>query len=296
MKENGEDGFPKHLPFDYVKEMEWMVCNKCLEIFETYTIAMDEGERSLQSYIQPSTIHVSIVKDASSPDGVAATITGEDVRNSYPWETYRIAQALEEKHNSYSFGLAPARIEELEASTTVERFNANGIFLTSNATKPTILMGQVTTTTGRTFFLKLRLDFMVPEFDREISVLRKIVECGLHKRLRVSPFVGLVVLGNGQVAGMVFEWLQGRLLVEQDLEAMRKFGRVWREEVEGIVRELHRCGVVWEEVNTHNIFIDGDEAAWVIDFGGNCNVEFVDKGMKETEEGGWQGIQRIFEE
>lgn len=45
---------------------------------------------------------------------------------------------------------------------------------------------------------------MAPEFDREVSVLRKTVECGLHERTRVSPFVGLMVLENGLVAVMVF--------------------------------------------------------------------------------------------
>jgi RIO-like serine/threonine protein kinase len=62
------------------------------------------------------------------------------------------------------------------------------------------------------------------------------------------------------------------------------------------VRELHRCGIVWGDVNVHNIFIDANGDAWVIDFGGNCNVEFIDEELKETHEGDIQGLRRVFEE
>lgn len=62
------------------------------------------------------------------------------------------------------------------------------------------------------------------------------------------------------------------------------------------MKELHRHKIVWGDVNVHNIFIDANNDAWVIDFGGNCNVQFVDEELKETYQGDIQGLHRIFEE
>jgi hypothetical protein len=70
------------------------------------------------------------------------------------------------------------------------------------------------------------MDLMVPEFDREVSVLRRIVNCGLLRTLRVSPYAGLVLLHDGLVAGMLFNWLEGSPLAEQDASQHHKFHRV----------------------------------------------------------------------
>ncbi|KAK0645224.1 hypothetical protein DIS24_g8123 [Lasiodiplodia hormozganensis] len=61
------------------------------------------------------------------------------------------------------------------------------------------------------------------------------------------------------------------------------------------VLALHKAGIVWGDVNPHNIVIDDRSAAWVVDFGGECNVEFVDEENKEKSEGDWQGWQRVFD-
>jgi tRNA A-37 threonylcarbamoyl transferase component Bud32 len=293
MTEKNDDGLPKHSYFESSAALEQMVCSKCLSIFETYTTTSKPF--SLQDYIQPSTLHVSIVKDASSQDGVIAKTMGDDIRNSYPWETERIAQTMENTHNSYNYGVAPVKVEELDANATVEKFNVSELFVTSNARIASVYQ-QVYTTTGQKFFFKPRINLMVAEFDREVSVLRTIVNNGLHRTLRVSPFAGLVLLDNGLVAGVLYKWLEGSPLAEQGALQNYKFHRVWKEQVEAIVDELHRHSIVWGDVNVHNIFIDSNSAAWVVDFGGNCNVEFVDEAIKETYEGDKQGIRRIFEE
>ena len=68
----------------------------------------------------------------------------------------------------------------------------------------------------------------------------------------------------------------------------------WETQVSATLRELHRHGIVWGDVNPCNIVIDPDLNAWVIDFGGNYNWEFVDEYNAETEEGDWLGIERLF--
>jgi tRNA A-37 threonylcarbamoyl transferase component Bud32 len=151
-------------------------------------------------------------------------------------------------------------------------------------------------TAGTQFFFKPRFDLMAPEFDREVSVLGAIRSTGLNSTLRVSPFKGLVLLDSGLVAGMLFGWLEGWPLAEHLELSNPGLHKRWQEQVEGIVKELHQHEIVWGDVNVHNIFIDVDGDAWVIDFGGNCNVQFVDEELKETVEGDVQGLRRVFEE
>lgn len=45
-----------------------------------------------------------------------------------------------------------------------------------------------------------------------------------------------------------------------------------------------------------NVAVDEAMDAWIIDFGGMNNVEFVDEEKRETFEGDWQGIRRLFQE
>lgn len=177
----------------------------------------------------------------------------------------------------------------------MQTFQASELFVTCKNPQAG-LMQQVRSTSGAEFFFKPRWDLKAPEFDHEISVLDAILRCKLDRTLNVSPFKGLVLLDNGLVAGIVLEWLEGWPLAEHPQLSDAKFHKLWQEQVEATVNELHRNKIVWGDVNVHNIFIDANADAWVIDFGGNWNVEFVDEELKETYEGDIQGLRRIFGE
>lgn len=155
---------------------------------------------------------------------------------------------------------------------------------------------QVQDSIGARFFFKPRLDLMGPELDREVAVLEVIRQQGLDKKLRISQFRRLVLLQDGLVEGMLFDWLCGAPLAKTPRVDEPRLQRRWREQVERIVAELHRRGVVWGDVNVHNIFVDEDDDAWVIDFGGSDDVQFINQELKETVEGDWQGVRRIFDE
>jgi hypothetical protein len=305
--ERDENGLPKH-PFhllEIYKALQRLVWKSCKSVSEAYATNLEgpstPPERSLQDCIQPPTLHLTLVKDSHGGSGVIAKIVGDSSRNNYPWATAHTAQTAPSITNSYSFDLAPVPTQSLPLldPTGVQTFSASELFITRKpATEeagPT-QMQQVHTLTERGCFFKPRFDLMAPEFDREVAVLGAILRSGLDKTLRVSPFKGLVLLDNGLVAGMLFEWLDGWPLAEHPELADVRLHERWREQVEGTVRELHRCGIVWGDVNVHNIFIDANGDAWVIDFGGNCNVEFIDEELKETHEGDIQGLRRVFEE
>jgi hypothetical protein len=52
----------------------------------------------------------------------------------------------------------------------------------------------------------------------------------------------------------------------------------------------HSHDLIWGDVNPCNVAVD----AWVIDFGGINNAEFVDDNNTETKYGDWQGVERLF--
>lgn len=293
--ERDEDGLPKHSILKTIDALQQLVCKTCTPVCEAYgkTEAPSKPE-TLQEYLQPPTIHIALTRDACGEGGVIPKVIG-DLSRSYPWDTSRIAQNNNHITNTYSWDIAPVPKQELKPGSMVQTFPAIDFFVTEK----TITDGpiqQVHNTAGTQFFFKPRFDLMAPEFDREVSVLGAIRSCGLDQTLKVSPFKGLVFLDNGLVAGMLFAWLEGWPLAEHPELSNPNLHKRWREQVETIVEELHRHKIVWGDVNVHNVFIDLNGDAWVIDFGGNCNVQFVDEELKETYEGDAQGLRRIFEE
>jgi hypothetical protein len=305
--ERDENGLPKHFLLDIYKALKQLVWKTCKSVSETSLHANPEPstppERSLQDYIQPPTLHLTLAKNAHSSNGVAAKIVGDSSSNEYPWLTSRTAQTARHLHltNTYSFDTAPVPTQDLLpllGPAAVQTFAASELFVTRKWTTEAgpMQMQQVHTLTESHCFFKPRLDLKAPEFDREVAVLGAVRRSGLDRKLRVSPFKGLVLLDNGLVAGMLFEWLEGSPLAEHPSLSDPSYHKRWQEQVEGVVKELHRHEIVWGDVNVHNIFIDANADAWVTDFGGNCNVEFVDEELKETYEGDLQGLRRVFEE
>ncbi|PSK56028.1 hypothetical protein B9Z65_4906 [Elsinoe australis] len=165
------------------------------------------------------------------------------------------------------------------------------------------VQGKVKTADGGSFYFKPRFLGREREFERELSILCQILDLGLHGGdVRLSKLVGLVVTGNeGQEAvGMLLEYIEpsllGRHLLSKGVWSRPDLHRKWEDQILQTVRKLHSNGIIWGDVNPCNIAIDEELNATVIDFGGMNNVEFVDDDKRETTEGDWQGLSRIFKE
>ncbi|WPG98459.1 Hypothetical protein R9X50_00125000 [Acrodontium crateriforme] len=294
LNQKAENGLPLHSPFKFIEDLQQLVWKACTSVSEAYANRKPREPANLQCYIQPLTIHIALAKDARAKGGVGARIIG-DISSNYPWDTSRAAQTNNHITNSYSWDIAPARKQDLELGPTVQMIQGSELFIAQNSANAGP-MQQVQTATGTQYFFKPRMDCKAPEFDREVSLLGAIIKYGLNKKLKVSPFKGLVVLENSLVVGMLFEWLKGWPLAEHPELSNPRFHKRWQEQVGATVNELHQHKIVWGDVNVHNIFIDANADAWVIDFGGNYNIQFVDKELKETYEGDLQGLRRIFDE
>ena len=271
-----------------LKDLIWAECKL---VIETYGAEDGLGPLNLQDFFQPPSVHIAIVK-SDSDRGTIAKVEA-DHTNSYPWDTSYATDHSSDMRNSYGWGTAPVLMNELHIDTTnVQLFKARELF-TVMAAEQTCAMQQVHSSSGEKFFFKPRMDLMAPEFDREASVLGTMISLDLHKTLRVSPFIGFVLLDNGLVTGMLFDWLEGSPLAETPQLGDQQLHKIWHDQVQATVDELHRHNIIWGDVNVRNIFIDTNDDAWVIDFGGNCNVQFVDEELKETYDGDRQGLRRI---
>jgi RIO-like serine/threonine protein kinase len=88
----------------------------------------------------------------------------------------------------------------------------------------------------------------------------------------------------------------GTHLRSPGLQDRHELHKKWEEQLTAIVHELHAYGILWGDVYSMNVLIDEAMDAWAIDFGGINNAEFVDDKKRETIEGDWQGMTRLFQE
>lgn len=204
------------------------------------------------------------------------------------------------------FAVAPARDEELLRSHgTLAQFSASQVWLQPNCdggTSLDTLQGRVVVADGKSLYFKPRIDGRESEFERELNVMSSIAKLNPDSRMSVPELRGIVCAGkDGQmIAGVLMSEITpsdaGTSLNSPGFSALRDCHGRWEAQVCAIVKILHAHGLVWGDVNPTNIMIDRDLNAWVIDFGGMNNVEFVDEEHRETVEGDWQGVFRIFRE
>lgn len=134
-------------------------------------------------------------------------------------------------------------------------------------------------------------------FDRELSILQKLVSLGLSKRLRVPTLCGVVSYSDEQdvICGILLEpigskgWLgtteSGGFSNEQRVK--------WMAQIEEVVKQLHAHDIIWGDVRPENLLIDTADNAWVTGFGPSESPRFVDRGMIGTVEGDMQGLAKM---
>ena len=205
-----------------------------------------------------------------------------------------------------SFSMSSMRTADLPQSCKeLTRFHASRIWIVPSKDETGSLrgvQGQVTTAEGILMYFKPRVEMREPEFEREIMIMSRIEETGLRARIRVPELRGIVVSGEkgettiGFLMTLIISPENGHDLQSQAFWALPELHKKWEEQVTTITRELHAHDIVWGDVNPTNVVTDEAMDAWVIDFGGMNNVEFVDEDKRETVEGDWQGISRLFHE
>jgi len=131
-------------------------------------------------------------------------------------------------------------------------------------------------------------------FIREATVLSQ-----LAPHPHVVTLMGLVVLPDGAVDGMLLELIDGVTLeawqppdgqqVDQCLKDR------WLEQIQAGLNYVHSRGQVWGDVKPSNVLIDKRGDAHLIDFGGGFTAGWVPRKNVETTAGDHIGMMKIRE-
>jgi hypothetical protein len=261
-----------------------LIYQHCLPVLERLAPQTSLQDLSLEAFLSSPTYNLELINGG----------TGEDIR----------IKGEDECLYTPAFFTAPMRTADLpESCKSVPYFQARDIWIAPTMDEGKTLdsiQGRVMTADGIPLYFKPRVEMREPEFERELRILSRIDEAGLTARLRVPKLQGIVVSGDKTTIGMLMTLITpseiGNHLRSPGLQGRSELHRKWEEQITFIVQELHGHGIVWGDVHPMNILIDEAMNAWAIDFGGMNNVEFVDDEKRETIEGDWQGITRVFKE
>ncbi|KZZ95361.1 Protein kinase-like domain protein [Moelleriella libera RCEF 2490] len=132
--------------------------------------------------------------------------------------------------------------------------------------------------------------------DKELRSYETIRKSGLPSSVRISRLLGLVKDESDTVFGLLLTHIdcQGQTLtcaVESDAPVF--FRRQWIAEISEVVYYLHQYGLVWGDAKPDNVLVDGNQNAWVIDFGGGYTEGWVPKNLAGTVKGDLTALAKI---
>ncbi|KAL1582135.1 hypothetical protein WHR41_09279 [Cladosporium halotolerans] len=148
---------------------------------------------------------------------------------------------------------------------------------------------EVVTDAGGRYFFKHNF---VP---RELETYAKIKQANLEQS-RISRLCGLVGERPGRIVGLLLEHIGcGSVTLSRALErhTSLQLRNKWIEQVTTTLMELHTSGIVWGDAKADNVLIDGENNAWIIDFGGGYTRGWVDEKLANSIDGDQQGLSRI---
>lgn len=128
---------------------------------------------------------------------------------------------------------------------------------------------------------------------REVELLSQINHSGeFDIHFQTSKLLGLVVWDDDETSlmGFLLEYIDGGTLAlwMESADTMK-----WISQIEATVRQLHRVGIVWEDVKPDNVMINADGDAVVVDFGGGYTPEYIKPELQNTAQGDLMGLEQM---
>jgi hypothetical protein len=150
---------------------------------------------------------------------------------------------------------------------------------------------------GREYFLKLVDSGQPQPTKRELTMLKRIENQGLHEHLRCPKLEGIVTRedDHNKIMGFLQTDIPDPtpLTTKLDTEVPQELRDRWALEAERMKDVLHEHGMIWGDAKADNFMVDKDDQLWIIDFGGSYTEGWVDPEVKETEEGDDMGVEKI---
>ncbi|EGY18689.1 uncharacterized protein VDAG_09215 [Verticillium dahliae VdLs.17] len=133
------------------------------------------------------------------------------------------------------------------------------------------------------------------EVSQELKNFKQIAMANLGPKARVCRLHGVVGDGD-QLLGMLLTFVEERLPLHRARAfAPSSLRQQWAAQIKDSLAALHKAGLVWGDVKPHNVLIDAEDNAWLIDFGGSYTEGWVDRQEAGTVEGDLHGLARILE-
>ena len=151
---------------------------------------------------------------------------------------------------------------------------------------------------GKTYFIKIVDKDQPQPTKRELKLLKRIEDIGLHKSINVPKVLGLVFTkdkSSKQIVGFLQTPISDPTpltkMLDEDISQRKRDN--WSKEVERVKELLHDNDIVFGDMKADNFLVDKDDKLWIIDFGGSYTEGWVDPDLMETEEGDDMGAEKI---
>lgn len=211
------------------------------------------------------------------------------------------------------FSFYSKQIHSLDLSKWVPRwFTSHEIELSADAKEHPLLHSpsKVIAKGSRTEYFFKGLGAGYAGTIRELMALRTIddaTNCGsLAPGARICRLHGLVVdtLGPNKsdksLVGMLFNYIKpkrrgilGTLQCVAYEEHSRRHLHRWANDLNDILRDLHKAGCIWGDAKPENVLVDCEDNVWLIDFGGGYTLGWVEEEQQCTQRGDLQAMERI---
>lgn len=155
----------------------------------------------------------------------------------------------------------------------------------------------------RVSFLKVVDNAQPQPLKRELDILHRVHELGLHKQISVPQLQGLVAFDNTNKTRVGQQRIMGFLLADisdpaplttkLDTDVPQGQREAWAEEADRTKQILHDNGIIWGDAKADNFMVDASGKLWIIDFGGSYTEGWVDPELNETKEGDDMGTEKI---
>lgn len=142
-------------------------------------------------------------------------------------------------------------------------------------------------------FFKPLMDFKQPNFWRELDALARIYRAGGIDRL--AGLRGIATTeGPCTLVGLLITWIDGTKLCDIDIKERESYSGKWCDQVLSTIQTLHRSGIIWGDVNAHNVLIDRGNDAWVIDLDGGGRPDHQLQPSEANKETELEAVKKMF--
>ncbi|EME89233.1 uncharacterized protein MYCFIDRAFT_76586 [Pseudocercospora fijiensis CIRAD86] len=151
---------------------------------------------------------------------------------------------------------------------------------------------------GKEYFLKT-VDAAQPgPTKRELQVMKKIEDEGIHNEIRVPLLRGLVHFdgdGETKMMGFLMDAIADPTPLTKMLDSnvSQEKRMKWADDSARTVDLLHQHNIIWGDAKGDNFMVDKNDDLWIIDFGGSYTEGWVDPELKDSEDGDIQGLNKV---